>query len=199
MESRPQPLETVSDDLQMILKMVEASMGFVPNSMRTMAKRPALLKASIGMMGYMVGPDCTIDAGLRQMVAYMTSYGSGCRYCQAHTSHGAEKNGVDPKKIENLWQFETSELFDDRERSALSFALAAGQVPNGVEDAHYDALAPHFSEEEILDLVAIISTFGFLNRWNDTLGTKLEDAPIAFAGSHLAESGWSAGKHGGVR
>ena len=196
MSSRPQPLETVPDDLDMILKMAEASMGFVPNSMRTMAKRPGLLKASIGMFGYMVGPDCTIDAGLRQMVAYMTSYGAGCRYCQAHTSHGAENAGVKADKIENLWQFETSDLFDDRERAALSFALAAGQVPNAVEDAHYDALAPHFSEEEILDLVAIISIFGFLNRWNDTMGTPLEDAPVAFAASHLTDSGWQAGKHG---
>jgi hypothetical protein len=45
--------------------------------------------------------------------------------------------------------------------------------------------------------VAVISLFGWLNRWNDTMATELEDEPLAFASQHLTANGWSAGKHAG--
>jgi hypothetical protein len=37
----------------------------------------------------------------------------------------------------------------------------------------------------------VIALFGFLNRWNDTLATPLEDEPIEY----LSRGGWQAGKH----
>ena len=54
----------------------------------------------------------------------------------------------------------------------------------------------HFSEDEIAEIVGIISYFGFLNRWNDTLATPLEENPLRFAEAHLAASGWKVGNHG---
>ncbi|OAO03081.1 fusion protein [Sphingomonadales bacterium EhC05] len=196
MTSRPQPLDDIPAEIQPIMEMAKASMGFVPNSFATMARRPELLKALMPMMAYLVGPQLSIGADLRQMVAYMASYGAGCRYCQAHTSHGAEKNGVSAAKIDQLWRFDDSDLFSPAEKAALAFALAAGQVPNAVEDSHYDALRAHFGEEQIIDLTAVVSIFGFLNRWNDTIGTRLEAEPVAFANETLGDSGWEAGKHG---
>lgn len=196
MTSRPQPLDTAPPELQPVMEMAKASMGFLPNSFMTMARKPELLQALMPMMGYLVGPQLSIGAELRQMVAYMASYGAGCRYCQAHTSHGAEKNGASAEKIAELWRFQDSDLFDEAEKAALAFALASGQVPNAVEESHYAALNAHYSEEQVIDLAAVVSIFGFLNRWNDTVGTPLEDAPIAFADENLSKSGWDIGKHG---
>jgi len=195
MKDAPQPSSGFSDDVEMALKLAEANMGFRPNSLRIMAKRPGLLKGFMTLMMAMNTQDYAIDVPLRQMIAYMTSYASGCRYCQAHTSHGALHAGVDPEKIENLWQYEQSSLFDDREKAALSFAFAAGQVSNAVTNDHYVALREHFSEEEIIDITFLISSFGFLNRWNDSMGTELESAPVDFAQDHLQNSGWETGKH----
>jgi hypothetical protein len=42
----------------------------------------------------------------------------------------------------------------------------------------------------------VISLFGYLNLWNDTVATTLEDGPRTFAEDALAANGWSAGKHG---
>ena len=47
----------------------------------------------------------------------------------------------------------------------------------------------------MVEITAIIAAFGFLNRWNDTLATTLEDSPLAFAQASLATSGWAVGKH----
>jgi len=196
MTSRLQPIEQVPAELQPIMEMAKASMGFVPNSFLTMAKRPELLQALMPMMGYLVSPAATIGRDLRQMVAYMASYAAGCIYCQAHTSEGAEKNGVAAKKIAELWRFEESDLFDGAEKAALAFALASGQHPNAVEESHYAALRRYYSDEQIVDLVAVVSIFGFLNRWNDTVGTKLEPESVDYASTALASSGWELGKHG---
>ena len=46
-----------------------------------------------------------------------------------------------------------------------------------------------------MEIVAVISMFGFLNRFNDTLANDLEDDAIAFARDHLASAGWEIGKH----
>ncbi len=184
-------LEEVSNELQLM----GAAMGFEANSLKVMAHRPAILRGFMALAGSILGPDSNLDKGLRQMIAYITSSASGCRYCQAHTSHGAEVAGVGIKKLESLWQFETSDLFDERERAALSLALAAGQVPNSATDDHFTTLSKYFSDEEITEIIAVISLFGFLNSWNDTLATQLEEHPLAFAEDHLQASGWNVGNH----
>jgi hypothetical protein len=42
----------------------------------------------------------------------------------------------------------------------------------------------------------VISAFGFLNRWNDTVATALEELPTTFAERELSPAGWQLGKHG---
>jgi uncharacterized peroxidase-related enzyme len=196
MDSAPAPVASIPADMQPIFDLVAAQMGFVPNSFLTMLKRPALLQAFMPLAAYVFSDNCSIEPGLTQMAAYMASYGAGCRYCQAHTSHGAEKAGLSAEKIANLWQFEASDLFDAREKALCDFAMAAGQTPNAVTADHHSRLRQFFSEGEVVDLVAIISLFGFLNRWNDTMATPLETGPAEFASAHLNQSGWKLGKHG---
>ena len=179
-----------------ILSMAEAAMGFVPNSMKVMARQPALLQGFAALAGAIMGPASSIPRDLVQMIANVTSQASGCRYCQAHTAHGAERQMVPEDKIAALWDYETSDLFTPAERAALSLAQAAGSVPNETTDAHFDALKQHFNQDEIVGIVGVIALFGFLNRWNDTLATTLEDGPLDFALSHLTAKGWEIGNHG---
>jgi len=183
--------------LEPLFQMVEASMGFVPNSMFTMAHWPELLTA-FGQLGSTVLGPGEVDPGLKQLIAFVSSNASGCRYCQAHTSHSAEKRGVETAKIGEAFEFETSNKFNDAERAALRVALYGGTSPNGVEASHFKDLAEFYSDKQIVEIVSVIALFGFLNRWNDTLATTLEDEPAAFASSHLSESGWEVGKHGKV-
>ena len=74
-------------------------------------------------------------------------------------------------------------------------AQCAGSVPNAVTDDDMDALKRHFDEDQIVELVGVVCLFGWLNRWNDTMATPLEERPIAFGERHLAQSGWDPAKH----
>lgn len=177
-----------------IFATVEANLGVLPNSTLTMAHRPDIMRAFAALNEVVMGPG-SVDSGLKQLVAAMVSNAAGCRYCQAHTSHVATKRGVQERKIQALFEFETSDLFTSPERAALRVARGAGRVPNEVTDSDFAELRRHFSDQQCVELVAVMATFGFLNRWNDTMATELEQSPLAFAREQLAASGWEAGKH----
>jgi hypothetical protein len=79
----------------------------------------------------------------------------------------------------------------------LRVALGAGVVPNAVSDADFDTLKAHYSNEEIVEIVAVIALFGYLNRWNDTMQPELETKHLGYAAAHnLSNRGWSIGHHG---
>ena len=63
-----------------MLQTVEASMGFLPTSMMTMAHWPELTQA-FGGLGVTVLDSGELDAGLKQMIVPAVSNAAGCRYC----------------------------------------------------------------------------------------------------------------------
>ncbi len=172
----------------------EAMMGFVPESSRTMARVPGLLEAFAGL-GLVVIGNGLISQQLAQLVAHVASAAAGCRYCQAHTAAHAEKLGVDPATLAELWTFETSDRFDEAERAALRLAWHAGQQPNLVTDADVEACRQHYDDDQIAAIVAVCAFFGLLNRWNDSLATTLEPEAAAAAYRLLEAADWSPGKH----
>jgi alkylhydroperoxidase family enzyme len=103
--------------------------------------------------------------------------------------------GAPLEKVEALPRFETSPLFTPAERAALALAAAAGSCPPRVADAHFTELKKHYSEDAIVEIVAVIALLGWLNRWNITLATPIEREALAFAVKHLAPSGWTPGAH----
>ena len=172
------------------------NLGFVPNSWLIMQRKPAILKAFSQLTAALWDPtDSKVDRGLKRLVAHVASKAAGCQYCMAHTIEGAAHLGVDEKKLADVWDYATSPLFSEAERVALDFAFAAAQQPNQVTDDDFAAIRMHFSEEQIVEIVAVISVFGFLNRFNDTFATPLEDVPIATGEKYLASHGWTPGKH----
>ena len=169
-------------------------MGYIPNSVLTMAHWPELLTAFRGLVS-VIYVESALDNGFKRLIGHATSLAAGCRYCQAHTGHGAVEQGVDQAKLDALYDFENSDAFTDSERAALALAFASGDQPNAATDAHFERLSEHYSEKEQVEIMAVISMFGFLNRWNDTLATSLEDTPTAFASEELASKGWDRGDH----
>jgi len=203
------------DALEGVFGAVEASMGFLPNSMLTMAHMPQLPMAFMMLTSVVFGADLkglmaafaervpeqgpteeNLPPEGVQLIAFAVSVSAGCRYCQAHTSHSAHRLGQDADKLAHILEYEDHPGYSEAERSLVALALAAGQVPNEASEGHFQALRAHFSERQIVQIVGVIAMFGFLNRWNDTMATTLEAGPTEFAGAALEALGWQAGKHG---
>ena len=145
-EASVTPVEPLHDhdlpEYQGTFARMQASVGYVPNSFRTLGHRPEIPEA------------------LRALVAVVF-------------------------------------LFTDAERAALRLALAPGQQPNGATAQHFEALRPH-DDGQIVELVAVMATFGFFNRRNETMATELEDVPTAVARDHLGGLQWDPGRHRGA-
>ena len=209
----PLPRDAIGE-LAGVFAGAEAAMGFVPNSMLTMAHMPQLPMAFMMLTSVLFGGDLkglmkafadgvpaqgavheNLPPTLVQLIAFAVSVAAGCRYCQAHTSHNAHRAGESADKLDQILSFETHPGYSEAERAVVALALAAGEVPNGATDAQFESLKAHFSERQIVQIVGIIALFGFLNRWNDTMATTLEADPVAFARDRLAGLGWQVGKH----
>jgi len=153
-------------------------MGFLANDALTMARNPSLMHAFAALAGVIYGPG-SVDPGLKRLIGLITSSAAGCQYCMGHTAFVSQRHGIDERKLSEVWNFETSQEFTEAERAALRVALHAGQSPGAVTDDMFTELGEYFDEAAQLEIVAVIAMFGFLNRWNSTLGTELEALPQA--------------------
>lgn len=168
--------------------------GFVPNSILTMQRRPNIAKAFMAL-NQAVLYEGTVGEELKMLVSLIASQAAGCRYCQAHMANLSHIYKASAEKIAAVWEYQTSPLFSDAERAALNVAFKASIVPNEVEDADFQALKEHFDDGQIVEVIASISLFGYLNRWNDTMSTELEEYPGGVAQDLIGAVGWNAGKH----
>ena len=171
------------------------ALGFVPNSVLIMQRRPEMVKALSAMMAAIFDPEGTVTPGFKRLLAHVASRIHGCQYCMAHTAGGALRSGIPGEKVAAVWEYQSSPLYSEAERIALDFSTAAASVPNAVDDAMFAAMRRHWSEEQIVEILGVIALFGFLNRWNDSLATPLEKEAIEVGETLLAHHGWSAAKH----
>ncbi|MEX2034681.1 MAG: carboxymuconolactone decarboxylase family protein [Xanthobacteraceae bacterium] len=182
-------------ELKAELDAAEKRMGFIPNSVLIMGRRPKMVKGFQALSASVWDPEGKVPTAFKRLLAHVASHSAGCQYCLAHTGEGAIKLGVEQRKLDAVWDYQHSSLYTPAERSALDVAVAAGCVPNAVTDEMFLELRKHWTEEQIVEIVGLIALFGFLNRWNDTMATPLEDEPAHFGETHLAKHGWTIGKH----
>ena len=136
-----------------------------------------------------------VNSALKRMIGYISSNVAGCRYCQAHTIRAAQRYGADSEKIKNIWDFKTHPAFSEAERAALEFAMLSATIPNAVDDSIANRLRLYWDDGEIVEILGVVALFGFLNRWNDSMGTELEDQAESSGKELLQQAGWTAGKH----
>jgi uncharacterized peroxidase-related enzyme len=191
----PVPLADVPEaDIRERFEHYRKTRGFTPNSIMTMVRRPNIVRAFMAL-NQAVLYEGTVPEETKMLVSLACSYAAGCRYCQSHMANLSSLYKAPDAKIAALWNFEKSDLFNSAERAAISLALKAGALPNEASDADFDELKKHYDEGQIVEIVAAISLFGYLNRWNDTMATALEPLAAEVAKRAIGGVGWEQGKH----
>lgn len=175
------------------------TLGFCPNSVLTMQRRPAISKAFINLNKAVMANEGKVTSALKRMIAWVSSNATGCRYCQAHAIRAAERYGAKQEQLDNIWEYKTHAAFSDAERAALDFSLAASIAPNAVNVEIKEELYKYWNEGEIVEMLGVISLFGYLNRWNDSMGTTLEEEAIDSGNKFLGKHGFEIGKHDGSK
>jgi uncharacterized peroxidase-related enzyme len=190
------PLDVEHDlETKKLAEFFNETLGFCPNSVLTMQRRPAISKAFINLNMAVMANEGKVTSALKRMIAWVSSNSTGCRYCQAHAIRAAERYGAEQEQLDNIWEYRTHPAFNEAERAALDFSLAASQVPNAVDENIKKRLHEHWTEGEIVEMLGVISLFGYLNRWNDSMGTTLEGDAIDSGNQYLGKHGFEVGKH----
>ena len=189
------PLSNIEDkETQELVTFFNETLGFCPNSVLTMQKKPRLAQAFVNLNKAVMDNAGSISSEFKRIIAYISSNTAGCRYCQAHTIRAAERYGGEKERLEQAWDFENSSLFSEAEKVALRFTIAASSVPVSTSQELEELLHHHWDETDILEIMSVIALFGYLNRWNDVMGTSLEEDAKDSAES-LLQNQWDIGKH----
>jgi len=190
------PISTIDNpELEALVQFFNETLGFCPNSVLTMQHRPHIAKAFVNLNMAVMQNHGRVTSALKRLIGYLSSHAAGCNYCQAHTIRAAERYGAEQDQLNNIWEYKMHPAFNEAERAAFDFTIAASSIPNAVTDEVAEKLRKHWDEGEIVEILGVVSLFGYLNRWNDSMGTQLESAAMESGKTYLEKKGWGVGKH----
>lgn len=193
---RPLEEEEMERDLADHVQFFKGPLGVIPNSVRTMAHRAPIARAFTDLNVAVMTDYSAVTPEFKRLLGYVSSQASGCLYCQAHMILASERFGASEDRLNDVFTFEDSPHFTEAEKAALAFAQAATLVPNAVTPEIGARLKAHWGEAAVVEIMAVVALFGYLNRWNDSMGSALEDLPISKGEARLKDAtGWSVGKH----
>lgn len=109
-----------------------------------------------------------LDARYRELGIMMTARAANSAYEFDHHWNHALRAGVPREQLEALDAFETSPLFDARERAVLRYAREA-TLHIQVSDETWAALSEAFPLREVMDLVMAVAWYNAVARINGPL------------------------------
>ncbi|AXF14502.1 carboxymuconolactone decarboxylase family protein [Paraburkholderia caledonica] len=123
---------------------------------------PAAIKAMLGLEER-IGKS-SIEKSLADLVRLRASQINGCAFCVDMHTADARKAGETDRRLATVVTWRETPFFTDRERAALEWTEALTLVSHDhVPDAVWEAVRPHFGDEELVDLTLLISA---INAWN---------------------------------
>lgn len=105
-----------------------------------------------------------IEKPLAELVRLRASQINGCAFCVDMHHSDARKDGETERRLATVVTWREAPFFSERERAALEWTESLTLIAqNHVPDAVWEAVKPHFTDEEIVDLTLLVSA---INGWN---------------------------------
>ena len=127
------------------------------------ARKPALLSLAMKINKF-EEKQTSIPADLRLFVKTTTATLNGCTFCQDIALAQAVKSKIGTEKFAALIKNDDSDLsvFDEKEQAVLA-VIREYDVQKKVSDETFDELKKHFSETEIIEILALNAFEQFYN------------------------------------
>lgn len=102
------------------------------------------------------------DHALKELCRVYISRTVTCEFCGNQRSEQATAEGLREAQYDELLNFESATIYDERQKAALRYAQAIAWGPASVDmDAMWDDLHRHFTEAQLVELGNFIAlTFG---------------------------------------
>jgi AhpD family alkylhydroperoxidase len=106
----------------------------------------------------------SLEKPIAELVRLRASQINGCAFCVDMHVADARKGGETERRLATVVVWRETPFFTDRERAALEWTEALTLISqNHVPDAVWEAVKPHFTDEEMVDLTLLVSS---INSWN---------------------------------
>ena len=99
--------------------------------------------------------DGIVDHAIKELCRVYVSRSVKCEYCGNQRSEQGRKLGLSEGKYDDLLNFESSEVYDDKQKAALAYAEAITWHLD-TDDGFWDRMYAHFSEAELVELGCFI-------------------------------------------
>jgi AhpD family alkylhydroperoxidase len=108
--------------------------------------------------------ECGLEKPLMELVRLRASQINGCAFCVDMHTTDARKGGETERRLASVVVWREAPFFSERERAALEWTEALTLVAQThVPDAVWDAVRPHFTDQELADLTMLVVA---INGWN---------------------------------
>lgn len=133
------------------------------------ARVPKLFTAVAVLYGVLDRKGSPLDPVLRSLVTVRVSQINWCRFCVDINSATLAKRSGSMEKVERLAQWKESELFDNKEKTALEYAEAVTYSDQQVSDDLIGRLRGFFDEDGIIELTGLIAFQNLSSKFNSAL------------------------------
>ena len=107
---------------------------------------------------------------LKALAVMVASARIGCSWCMDFGYWEFHHQGVDPAKLRDVPGWRDSDVYTDLERAVMDYAEAMTATPPEVTDEQVERLRQHLSEEQLVELTAIVALENYRSRINSALG-----------------------------
>ncbi|MDV7143901.1 carboxymuconolactone decarboxylase family protein [Tropicimonas sp. TH_r6] len=171
--------EEATGTAKLVFEASDRFLGRTANLQRILATHsPYLARWFGGLVAAVRQPDlgATTDPRLRGLACIKTSMANACTYCTAHTSVFGQGLGITEEELEAMLDdsYETSPLFDERDRAAIAWSTAMTSNTAQRDKATWERMKASFKDTEIVEISMACALFNMINRLNDSFWTDLE-------------------------
>ncbi len=132
------------------------------------AHQPKLL-SGMGKFQQAVRKASTVDERIKNLVELKGAQMIGCEYCVDLGSQICRNSGLSDPELLALTQYQHSDLFTEREKAALDYAVAVMRTPVEVTDELFARMMQHFTDKQMVEITALLTVVN-LDRFNAAFG-----------------------------
>ncbi len=146
----------------------DAARGSGIEPLEVWAYQPKMMTA-MGKFQGAVRKGSLVDERTKNLVELKGAQMIGCEYCVDLGSQICRNSGFSDAELLALPRYRQSDLFTDREKLALDFAVGVMRTPVDVSDDLFARLKEHFTDEQLVEITALLTVVN-LDRFNAAFG-----------------------------
>ena len=121
-----------------------------------------------------VRQQCELTGALRELVIMRVAMINGAQYEADQHAPIALKEGVSQAQLDALKDWPSASVFTPQQRAVLALTDSMTRDIH-VPPAAFDAVRPHFSERELVELVTTIASYNMVSRFLEALQIQSSD------------------------